>query len=143
MLLPFSSDLVVTRKFDREIVRLADDHYSRQKPGTNQFMPPGYTLVIRNNEGTIVFGWLRQMYRDDAEHGYNCSIFRNVSARRSSDVILECEEIAIREWGPARLFTYVNPAMIRSPNPGYCFKQAGWRFERRIPGKHLLTKDRL
>ena len=26
-----------------------------------------------------------------------------------------------------RMFTYVNPKLIRSANPGYCFKVCGWR----------------
>lgn len=140
--LSFDGRLIVVDKFDFESVRLADEHYSRQKVGTNQFMPPGRTIVIRDPEGTVVFGWLSQQFRDDAECGYNCSIFRNVSARLSSDVILECEQIVFEAWGENRLFTYVDPAHIRSINPGYCFKMAGWKFVRTTAdGKHLLAKE--
>lgn len=84
----------------------------------------------------------------DGQTGYNCAIFRNESKRRSSDIILECEAIAIERWGPNRMYTYVNPAKIASPNPGYCFKRAGWRNVRledgciRVSktGQHLLEK---
>ena len=86
MLLPFNNSLILTKKVDAEMCALADEHYSRQKVGTNQFMPPGKTLVIRDHLGLLVFGWLWQQYRDDGEIGYNCSIFRNESERRSSDV---------------------------------------------------------
>jgi len=56
--------------------------------------------------------------------------------------ILEAEAEAFAKWGPARLFTYVDPRKIASRNPGYCFKVAGWR---RVgyskDGKHLLAKE--
>lgn len=132
-----------TGRFDGELAILADSHYSRQTPGSNQFMPPGEIVVLRNFEGTIVFGWVYQQFRADGERGINCSIFRNESARRSSEVILEAEDWAISEWDADRLFTYVDPEKVKSANPGYfCFKKAGWRFIRRTKdGKHLLAKE--
>src|SRR5579872_6895540 len=98
MRLPFSDSLVISTKFDSECARLADAHYSRQKFGSPQFMPPGKTIVIRDNEGLIVFGWLWQAYRDDNQEGFNCCIFRNEGPRKSSAVIRECEAIAIDIW---------------------------------------------
>lgn len=107
-------------------------------------MPPGKTIVIRDTAGLIVFGWLFQEYRDDGQRGFNCCIFRNTSERRSSDVILECEEIALDLWGENRMFTYVDPAKIASSNPGYCFKRAGWHFLTETKsGLHLLAKEKL
>jgi hypothetical protein len=60
-------------------------------------------------------------------------------------------ELQIAEFDvylPGRMYTYVNPAKIRSINPGYCFKQAGWRNARNPDGtvyvskagQHLLVK---
>lgn len=148
MLLPFTSGLIQVGKFDYESVLLADEHYSRQKIGTNQFMPPGRTMVLRNSEGTIVFGWLWQDKRDDGQSGYNCSIFRNTSARLSSDIILEAERMVFAYWGLARLFTYVDPIKLRQPAqkyrkpkmPGKCFAAAGWKLRVRKNGKpHVST----
>jgi hypothetical protein len=86
--------------------------------------------------------WPQLEYRMDGQAGYCCAIFRNESERRSSDIILECEAIAFDRWGPHRMFTYVRPDKIRSVNPGYCFKQAGWKFLRKAQdGKHLLIKE--
>ena len=80
--------------------------------------------------------------RMDGQTGYNCAIFRNESKRRSSDIILEAEALAVAKWGPGRMYTYIDPRRILSPNPGYCFKVAGWR---RVGvsrgGKHLLAKE--
>ena len=33
-------------KFDKAACLLADGHYSRRKPGSSQFMPPGYTIAM-------------------------------------------------------------------------------------------------
>jgi hypothetical protein len=106
--------------------------------------------VIRDAPGDVLFGWMfpDEDKRMDGQKGYNCAIFRNESARRSSDIILECEAIALERWGFNRMYTYVNPAKIASVNPGYCFKQAGWTNVRnpdgtiRISkaGQHLLAK---
>jgi hypothetical protein len=129
MLLPFNDGLVRVGKFDAESVLLADRHYSRQKRGTNQFMPPGKTMVLRNAEGTVVFGWLWQEKRDDGQDGYNCSIFRNESARRSSDIILEAERMVVAEWGQNRGFTYVDGSSVRwKRDPGRCFLRTGWDY---------------
>lgn len=136
LLLPFTEKLVETWKFDPEMAQIADRHYSRQSVGSNQFMPPGESLVIRNHEGTILFGWLHQLIRDDKQIGINCTIFRNESERQSSDVILECEKLAIQKWGPRRMFTYIDPGSLKVNKrrgreychypPGRCFFEAGW-----------------
>ena len=123
------------------MVVFSDGHYSRQTPGSPQFMPPGETLVLRDSSGRVLFGWLSQMFRADGERGVCCSIFRNETGRCSSAIILEAEQWAIDYWTPRRFFTYVDPTEIKSANPGYCFKMAGWNFVRRTKdGKHLLEK---
>ena len=142
MRLPFTDMLMQSHKFDGELAIFSDSHYSRQTPGSPQFMPPGETLVLRNFEGTILFGWVSQQFRADGESGICCSIFRNESRRLSSEVIREAEDWAISEWDAHRLFTYVDPAKVKSANPGYCFKRAGWKFVRRTKdGKHILAKE--
>jgi hypothetical protein len=143
VILPFSDALVVTNKFDAESARLADRHYSRRTVNDRQFMPPGRTCIIRDTQGLMVFGWNWQYdwKRFDRQRGYYCSIFHNESERRSSDVILECELVAIAKWGKNRMYTFIDPAKVQSVNPGYCFKCAGWRFEGlTASGKHILAK---
>jgi hypothetical protein len=149
--LPFTDELFVSTHFDDECRRLADRHYSRRTVGARQFLYSGRKLVIRNCEGSVLFGWLwpHDDKRMDGQTGYNCAIFRNESTRKSSELILECERIAIERWGPNRMYTYVNPSKILSVNPGYCFKKAGWVNARRPDGsiviskagQHLLVKD--
>lgn len=62
--------------------------------------------------------------------GWTCTIFRNESGMRSSDLILDAE-LAISEagyaCGPSGFITYVWDRKVRSVNPGACFKRAGWK----------------
>ena len=119
MLLPMYDGLVVTTHFDPEMAALADRHYSRRTVGARQFLYSGRKIVIRDTSGEVLFGWLY---------------------RRSSDLILECEAIAVDRWGPNRMYTYVNPAKIASRNPGYCFKMAGWKNVRNPDGSVRVSK---
>jgi hypothetical protein len=143
MFLPFTEGLIVTTHFDQECRMLADRHYSRRTKGARQFLYSGKKIVLRDTAGEVLFAWIfpDPTMRMDGQIGYNCAIFRNESTRRSSDIILEAEHIAFERWGPNRLYTYVDPSKIKSVNPGYCFKQAGWKFAGISKGgKHLLVK---
>jgi hypothetical protein len=118
--------LVRTTHYDDEMRQLADRHYNRQKPGNRQFTPPGRKLILRDTAGEVFWSWVWPQFRLDGQEGYNCTAFRNESARLSSSIILEAEQHAIDKWGAGRMFTYVDPARVRSTNPGYCFLMAGW-----------------
>jgi hypothetical protein len=77
-----------------------------------------------------LFCWKRYaggVSRDGKQVGVVCSVFRNEGPVLSSLLIREASAHAWERWPGERLYTYVNPAAIRSTNPGYCFKQAGWR----------------
>lgn len=130
----------VVTKFNSRAVKLADGHYSRRKVGSSQFMPPGETLVLLGQNA--VFGWWRPHPRSGIKamnnlDGWTCTIFRYArkskrtdgSLRVASDLILEAESWLIKErsgCGPDGLLTYVWDEKVRSKNPGFCFKKAGW-----------------
>jgi hypothetical protein len=137
------------KKADARAVWHADRHYSRQKVGTPQFMPPGQTIVLLSLDELAVFGWHRPHPTSGlkAMHGYDgwtCTIFRNESPVLSSLLILDAER-AIAEFGhdigPDGLLTYVWDSKVSSPNPGYCFKRAGWsRIGRSTDGRKTLLQ---
>lgn len=117
-------------KFDKKAVALADRHYSRRKVGSPQFMPPGQTIVLLC-EGAV-FGWWRPHPRSGIKamnglDGWTCTIFRNESQWKSSELILRAELALPEDCGPTGLITYVWDAKVKSANPGYCFKLAGYR----------------
>jgi hypothetical protein len=128
MLLPFFNGLTLTNPFDPECAILADRHYSRQTIGSPQFAGCGRKIILRDANAQVLFVWIYSYYRLDGLDGYYCSIFRNESERLSSEIILEAEHFAVYRWGSGRAFTFIDATAIRSRNPGYCFKKAGWRF---------------
>ena len=142
-MLALSEGLIRTTHFDDEMRQLADRHYSRRTVGARQFLYSGRKLVLRDAAGLVLFAWIwpDPAMRMDGQVGYNNAIFRNESDRLSSDIILEAERAAFEKWGPNRLYTYVAPDKIKSVNPGYCFKKAGWHYVRdSASGQHLLSK---
>lgn len=137
-------------KFDPRSAALADRHYSRRKIGSPQFMPPGQTLILLSVDERAVFGWWRPdpasgIKAMNGLDGWTCTIFRNESPARSSDMILEAETLLLadgRGIGPDGFITYVWDKKIRSVNPGYCFKCAGYKVTGRSADgrKTLLQK---
>ena len=121
-------------KFTPAGARLADGHYSRRTIGSPQFMPPGQTLVLVTPDELAVFGWWRPDPSSGIEamnglDGWTCTIFRNTGPTLSSELILAAESELLSRYtcGPDGLLTYVWDRKVRSVNPGYCFKQAGWK----------------
>lgn len=123
----------IGHKAERGCVALADRHYSRRKPGSPQFMPPGQTLVLRMPQA--VWGWWRPhpssgLVQMNGLDGWTCTIFRNESSVLSSLLVLDAERALAwsgHSCGPAGMLTYVFDSRIRSSNPGCCFKKAGWK----------------
>lgn len=90
------------------------------------FCGPGEKIVLRTWEGDALFVWRK--FRDDSgQTGINCAIFRNESTHLSSELVRQADAIADFCWPRERHYTYVNARRVRSANPGFCFKIAGWR----------------
>lgn len=110
--------------------KLFDRHYSRyfykdgRKP--KPFVGPGEKMVLMTSDQSALFVW-RKFQSGDGQEGINCAIFRNEGPLLSSYLILEAEKRAYERWGNQRLYTYINAEKIKSANPGYCFKKAGWK----------------
>jgi hypothetical protein len=106
------------------------------------FVGPGTKVVLVTQHADALFVWRR--FKDNSgQEGVNCAVFRNESDTRSSDLILDAEEIAWRKWPGERLYTYVNPKRIRSRNPGACFKAACWRVCGVTKWQRLLVLEKL
>lgn len=104
-------------------------HYSRYvyRDGRDPalFVGPGEKTVLLSHHDDALFVW-RKFIDGSGQQGINCAVFRNESPHLASEMILDAEGWAALRWPGERLYTYVNPARIRSTNPGYCFKRAGW-----------------
>lgn len=117
---------------DPRAVALFKRHYSYRKRNyitkARDIMPPGEYICLLTRDCSALFIWVFSKFRKDSQTGVNCSVFRNESNVKSSDLIKEACDIAWIKWPGKRLFTFVNSKKIRSVNPGYCFKQAGWKY---------------
>ena len=119
-----------SHRFDHRALPLADRHYSRQKAGTPQFVAPGRNLVLLTQSADALWVSLDQKHATHAWPGaWICSLFRNEGCHLSSEMIREAVAATRAQWGdPPRqgFLTFVDPEAVRSQNPGYCFKVAGW-----------------
>ena len=107
----------------------ATNHPRRRDPSNPsrfQFVGPGEKMVLLLADCRALFVW-RRFIDDSGQRGVNCAVFRNESAELSSHLILEAEQLAWQRWPGERLYTYVDSRKVRSSNPGYCFKAAGWQ----------------
>lgn len=127
-------------KFDQRARELADRHYSRQSHGDRQFMPPGITFVLW--QPGAVWGVVEHLDPRGTRR-WRCSIFRNETTQRASDLIREATAATQLHWanhlGGASmpLTTEVAPSKVRpKANPGHCFIIAGWRVVRVVPPGH-------
>ena len=123
---------IEVRDGDDTVRSVFDRHYSRRHYADGRspklFVGPGEKMVLRTAEADAIFVWRRfvEIHRSEPI-GVNCAVFRNEGDQLSSELISQACEIAWKRWPGQRLYTYVDPARIRSTNPGFCFKQAGWR----------------
>lgn len=121
-------------KADPRARPLADRHYNRQKVGSPQFMPPGRSLVLLTDAADALWGssWPKAEYVRHAWPGaWICSVFRNESPQRASDLIRDAVAATRAAWGdppPLGMVTFVDAEKVRHKrDPGRCFLRAGFR----------------
>lgn len=146
----------LTKDGDRTCRALYERHYScyRYRDGRRprKFVGPGDYVALRTADGKAMFVW--RVFRDDCidertgkpQAGVNCAIFRNEGSCggkvQSSELIRQADAIANCVWPGLRHYTYVNPAGVRSCNPGFCFIAAGWRRCGKTKGGLLILEKR-
>lgn len=121
---------------DPVLVAMADRHYPRRMRGaigsSDQFVAPGTCLVLKTYDNSA--GWVSswpQHRRDQWAGTWVNAFFRNEGAMLSSELITWAVAHTRHVWGdpPVKgMITFIDAAEIKSPNPGYCYKCAG--FER-------------
>lgn len=125
-------------------------HYSRQKPDSSQFVPPGRCLVFKVVHGGEVRAVWVTAYPESAyvRHAWAGawvnSMFRNCGAGLSSELIRDAvaatrhEAVRLSNWGdapPLGLVTFVHAGKVRRKrDPGRCYLRAGFRFVGKTKG---------
>lgn len=126
----------LSHRADKRALPLADQHYSRQKPGTPQFVPPASCLVLLTENADALWVTLAPI----AEHvrhrwagAWTCTMFRRQSEcpHKASELIRAAVQATRWKYGepPGHGFiTFVDRSKTRPKrNPGYCYQLAGWR----------------
>lgn len=127
---------------DHEARQIADRHYSRQKPGTPQFVKPGRCLVLKRRGAYWVTSYpYARFVKHEWAGAMECSAFRRESGPLASDLITSALKATLwkartdPKWGgvptPAHgwpLVTFVNRDKVKGDgaNPGYCFLRANF-----------------
>ena len=121
----------ISHRFDPEAAAFADRHYSRQKPGTPQFVPPGRCLVLVSDGAYWVTSWPFAEYTRHAWAGaWVCSAFRRESGPLASEMIRHAVAHTRWKWPevPALgMITFVDESKVRRKrDAGRCFRRAGF-----------------
>ena len=121
------------RDGDPRAFALMRRHYSfhpyadgrRQNPSNPNrflFVGPGEKMVLMTSDSLALFVW-RKFIDKSGQSGVNCAVFHNEGPHKSSELILDAEQLAAQRWPGERLYTYVNARKIKSTNPGYCIPE--------------------
>jgi hypothetical protein len=133
----------ISDRYDPALVALADRHYSRQKPGTPQCIPPGTYVALVCADRTA--GWVTSwpLYRQDEWRGaWINTLFRKEGDGLASDMIRAAVAHTRHRFPqvpPLGMVTFVNPRQVRHKrDPGRCYRKAGFRHVGTTP-KGLLV----
>jgi hypothetical protein len=125
---------VVSHRFDKDVLPLADRHYNRRKVGSPQFVPPGCCVVLKTPDLGALWtsSWPFAQYVRHAWPGaWVNSLFRNEGAGLSSELIREAVA-ATRSCWPAvpdlGMVSFVDASKTRHKrDPGRCYRKAGFQ----------------
>jgi hypothetical protein len=126
----------LSHRADSRAAAVADRHYSRQKPGSPQFVPPGRCMVLflETTQGNAywVTSWPFAQYVKHAWAGaWICSAFRNESHWLSSGLVRDAVAATRAFYGeapPLGMVTFVDRSKVRRKRDfGRCFRKAGFR----------------
>ena len=127
---------------------MRDRHYSTDRPGGKTVGPPGRRIVLITEDRASLWitHWPDPRLVLDKIDALRCTMFRREGRRRerASVLILAAMEFSEAHYGaaPAGWLTYVEPAKIKSQDPGYCFKMAGYEVDQSFVSKRLIRLRR-
>ena len=127
----------------------AGAHYSRRTPGSKTFTGVGQEVVFITSDGAAVWAVVRQKTPMKRGTGHSRGragetdtnvrfvwrnmLFRNLGEQLSSDLIKVAVAKTYLVWAEKygslpieNLRTEIDPSRIKSTNPGYCYKKAGF-----------------
>lgn len=121
----------MSHRADDEARQIADRHYSRQKIGTPQFVPPGRCFVLVGDCAYWVTSWPFAQYVKHAWAGaWVNSAFRRESGPLASELIRDA--VAMTRWywpdvPELGMVTFIDTKKVRNKRDfGRCYVRAGF-----------------
>lgn len=106
-----------SHRFSPAGAAIADRHYSRQKPGTPQFAPPGACVVFKADAAVWVSSWPLPQYTKHKWAGaWINSLFRKEGEGMASQFIREAIAATRFEWPDVPLLgmvSFIDPAEVQ------------------------------
>ena len=148
----------LSHRAGKQAVKIADRHYSRQKPGTSQFVKPGRCVVFKTTDNRAVWAtsWPYPEYVKHQWPGaWECSLFHSEDAGLASNLIVQAVAATRSYFGePPELgfITSINPLKVRpvvvrgAPTFGFSWLKCGWKYVGRHKDGQLvfqLTPERM
>jgi hypothetical protein len=108
---------LLSHRFDRAALPLADRHYNRRKVGSPQFVPPGRCLVLKEETGRALWvtSWpFAEFVRHAWPGAWVNSLFRSEGAGIASSLILEAVAVTRSIWPTPRqgMISFVDPKKV-------------------------------
>ncbi len=107
----------ISHRADAEAKPIADRHYNRQNPESDQFVPPGRCLVLKADRALWVTSWPLPEYVKHAWPGaWVNSIFRKEGEGLASDFIRDAVAATRWRWGHAPgggLISFIDPLHVK------------------------------
>jgi hypothetical protein len=134
------------KRTDYTALRFFQRHYSCKNIWPTSLCPPGESFCLALPDYSALWCMVKCI-PEYVMHAWpdriSCTVFRNESVHRSSDLIYAALALTQFRYGNHGLVTFVDDKKVRSKNPGYCFKMAGWKQEkaRTKSGLVVLTYD--
>lgn len=128
----------ISHRADPAAACLADRHYSRQKIGSPQFVPPGSCAVFLTDCGRgywVTSAPLAQWTKHAWAGAWICSAFRSEGAGRASDLIRLAIAATVAHYKTIPelgMITFIDrdkvkPTMVRGvPTWGWTYRKAGF-----------------
>lgn len=123
-----------SHRADPIALKIADNHYNRQKPGTPQFVPPGRCIVLTSTDEQSVWvtSWPYAEYVKHAWAGaWVNSIFRREGGELvASEMIRQAIAATRYFWTPPELgiVSFVDTKKVRRKRDfGRCYVRAGFK----------------
>lgn len=123
---------------------MRDRHYSTKYPGGRTVGPPGRRLVLISDDEQALWitHWPQAHLVLDGFDALRCTVFRREGRRRERASVLIRAAMAMSEayFGPAPdgWLTYVEPRRVKSSEPGYSFKMAGFSLDEDFRSPRLI-----